>query len=150
MARRSSSLKELDAAKKLIGLMQFLNLAEAIFENAINAVGNVGQAFILVELQEGSLGPMAFILAGNRKQPPRSFFRSLFITVIGPEKYNAVRIIIEEMIDQLVEAWDDSSLQDDRNQVKTFLNITPEEFMTNFPSPTASMWAARARMTMGI
>lgn len=150
MARSSSQLKAQNEVRKQLGLLQFLNLAEAIFENAINAVGNVGQAFILVELQEGSLGPMAFILAGNPRQPPRSFFRNLFITVIGPEKYNGVRIIIEEMIDLLVEAWDDSTLQDSRNQIKLFLKTSPEDYMTNPPSATASMYAARARMTMGI
>jgi hypothetical protein len=150
MARRSSSLKAQNEVKKQLGLLQFLNLAEAIFENAINAVGNVGQAFILVELQEGSLEPMAFILAGNRRQPPKSFFTNLFITVIGPEKYNAVKIIIEEMIEQLVEAWDDSTLQDSRNEIKLFLKTSPEDYMTNAPSATASMYAGRARMVMGI
>ena len=150
MARRSSSAKDSDAAKKEVGLYHFLILAEAIFENAINAVGNPGQASIIVELQEESLEPMAKILAGNNRQPPRSFFRNLFVLVIGGEKYEAIKIIIEEMIDQFVEAWDDATLQDRRQSIKTFLNISPDQFMTNHPSINAGMWAARARMLRGI
>jgi hypothetical protein len=150
MARRSSSAKDSDAAKKEVGLYHFLILAEAIFENAINAVGNAGQASILVELQEGSLEPMAKILAGKSEQPPRSFFRSLFVVVIGGEKYEAIKIIIEEMIDQLVEAWDDATLQDRRQKIKMFLKTQPEDYMTNAPSLNGQMWAARARILRGI
>jgi hypothetical protein len=154
MARRGSGSNAKrqaeEAAKKLLGLQHFLYLAEAIFENAINAVGNVGQAFIITELGEKALGPMALILPGSKRQPGKGFFRSLFMTAIGPDKYNAIEKIIEEMVEQLVDAWDDSTLQDDRSNVKIFLDTNPEDYLTNTPSPNAQMWAARARMVSGL
>lgn len=154
MARRGSGSNAKrqaeEAAKKLLGLQHFLYLAEAIFQNAINAVGNPGQAFIVTELQEKTLGPMALILPGSSRQPGKGFFRSLFMTAIGPDKYDAISIIIEEMTEQLVEAWDDSTLQDDRKKVRIFLDTNPEDYMTNAPSLDGQIWAARARMVSGL
>jgi hypothetical protein len=136
--------------KKEVGVTHFIALAEAIFENAINQVGNVGQAFILTELQEKSLDVLVQIIPGSRQKPTKSTFRSLFVYCIGPEKYNAVSIIIDEMIVNLVEAWDDSTLQDSRDKVKTFLKYGPEQFLTASPSILAKSWAQRARLTRGL
>jgi hypothetical protein len=139
-----------ERAKKELGMAHFLILVDAIFENAINAVGNVGQAFIITELKEKSVEPMARIIVGSNRQPGKGFFRSLFMVAIGPEKYNAISIIIEEMIEQLVEAWDDSTLEDSRQKIKIFLDTNPESYMTNAPSLNGQMWAARARMVRGL
>ena len=147
---KSIAAQARDRAKKELGLGHFLYLADAIFENAINAVGNVGQAFIITELKEKSLEPMAKAIPGARSNPGKGFFRSLFFVCIGQEKYNAINIIIEEMIDQFIEAWDDSTLEDSRNKVKIFLDTSPESYMTNSPSPQGQMWAARARMVRGL
>lgn len=139
-----------ERAKHELGVGHFIYLADAIFENAINAVGNPGQAFIVIELKEKSLEPMTKAIAGTWKKPSKGFFRSLFIVCIGQEKYNAISIIVEEMIDQLVEAWDDSTLGDQRTTHRMFLSTNPEDYMTNSPSPQGQMWAARARMVRGL
>lgn len=147
---KSIAAQAQERAKKELGLQHFLYLADAIFENAINAVGNPGQAFIVTELKEKSLEPMALSIAGSVRQPGKGYFRSLFTVAIGPEKYDAIEIIIEEMIEQLVEAWDDSTLQDSRQIIKIFLDTSPDMYMTNAPSLNGQMWAARARMVRGL
>jgi hypothetical protein len=85
-----------ERAKKEVGVFHFLYLADAIFQNAINAVGNPGQAFIIIELKEKSLDPMISVIVGSSRQPGKGFFTSLFLVCIGPEKYNAVSKIIDE------------------------------------------------------
>jgi hypothetical protein len=150
MAKTSAQKAQENAVKNLLGIAHFQYLVEAIFENAINAVGNTGQAFILVELKQKCIDPMIKIIAGSKRQPGKGFFRSLFFVTIGDEKYNAVSKIIEEMIEQLIEAWDDSTLQDDRTQIRMFLKTSPEDYLTNTPSPEGQMWAARARMVRGL
>jgi hypothetical protein len=136
--------------KDYLGIQHFLYLAESIFENAINQVGNVGQAFILVELKDKTLELMAKLIPGNRQQPSAGLFRSMFVYAIGPEKYNAISIICEEMIDNLVEAWDDSTVEDSRQSVKTFLKLDSADFMTAPENSMAQMWAKRAKLTSGL
>ena len=138
-----------EQAKKDAGIFHFLYLADAIFQNAINAIGNPGQAFIITELQEKSLDPMVKLIVGSKNQPSKGFFRSLFLVCIGQEKYNAISKIIDEMILQLVEAWDDSTLKDKRIQ-KMFLSTFAEDYATNVPNPQAQMWAMRAKIVSGL
>lgn len=149
MAKSLAQKAQENAAKVALGIVHFQYLAEAIFENAIGKIGNVGQAFIVTELAEKSIGPMMSIIAGSKRQPTKLFFRSLFKTVLGPEKYNAISIIIEEMIEQLIEAWDDSTLQDDRQRVKIFLDTQPEDYIDTPPSAEQMMWASRAKLISG-
>jgi hypothetical protein len=149
MAKTIAAIAQ-ERAKKELGIFHFLYLADAIFENAINAVGNPGQAFIITELKEKSLDPMIKLIVGSSKQPGKGFFRSLFLVCIGSEKYDAITKIIDEMIILLIEAWDDSTLNDDRQKVKLFLKTRKEDYATNVPNPQAQMWAMRAKMVRGL
>ena len=150
MAKQKSIAKIADErAKKEVGVHHFLYLYDAIFENAINAVGNPGQAAILAEIEVDSRDPMVKLIVGTSRQPGKGFFRALFVTVAGSEKYNAVSQILEEVIYQLVEAWDDSNLYDERDKIKMFLSTNPEDYMTNAPNPQAQMWKARANYISG-
>ena len=149
MARSVARQAELQA-KKDVGIFHFLYLADAIFENAINAIGNPGQAFIITELQEKSLDPMVKLIVGSNKQPSKGFFKSLFLVSIGQEKYDAISKIIDEMILQLVEAWDDSTLNDSRQNVRLFLKTRFTDYVTNVPNPQAQMWAMRAKIVSGL
>lgn len=103
-------------------------LVEAIIQNAINSVGNLGQAAILQILYDG-IAPYLEQPAGFQA----SSFDALCYSILGDEKYNAVSEIIEIMKEQLVDAWDDSTLQDSRQLVKLFLKLDPSYFMTAKP-----------------
>lgn len=151
MAKQKSISKiAQERAKKEIGVFHFLYLYDAIFENAINAVGNPGQAAILVEIEEDCREPMVKIIVGSSRKPGKGFFRSLFVTVAGTEKYNAVSQILEVVIYQLVEAWDDSTLYDARTTSKMFLDTNASNYITNAPNPQAQMWKARAKVISGL
>ena len=139
-----------DRQKAIVGIFHFKYLFDAIFENAINAVGNPGQAFIITELRQKSEEPMMKSIPGLKSQPSKGFFRSLFLVCIGEEKYNGISQIIDEMIEQLVEAWDDSTLQDSRTGVRIFLDTDASNYMTNGINLQGQMWAMRAKIVSGL
>jgi hypothetical protein len=136
--------------EKEIGVAHFFWLANGVFENAIAGIGNPGQAAILVDLRQISLGVMAKLFGGkDLKRPHKGIFRTIFLLSIGPEKYKAISIVAEEMAEQLVEVWDDSTLHDSRTLVRKFLSTTPEDYMTRSPKTENTLWAYRRKMTLG-
>ena len=121
----------------------------AIFQNAQNKVGNIGQAAILEELYKyaapilDGLVPSIYAQTRPKKRGGRTkakplnpqLLRGIALSYLGVEKYSAISEIIEEMIPQLIEAWDDSTLQDSRQSVKLFLDLNPADFITTPSNP---------------
>jgi hypothetical protein len=149
MAKSITKISQ-ERVKRELGVFHFKYLSDAIFENAINAVGNPGQAFIIIELKQKSYEPMLRLILSTTREPSKGFFRSLFFVSIGEEKYNAISKIIEEMILQLIEAWDDSTLRDSRTGVRIFLNTDASQYMTNGINLKGQMWAMRAKIVSGL
>ena len=117
----------------------FLQLYEAIFIDAINATGNAGQSAILNEIYETS----AVIAAGFRTRPGPNTCRALFLVCSNPDKYVAVKYILEEIAGKVPEAWDDSQAGDNKGQ-KMYLSIAPEDFIDTPPSSNAMMNGLRS------
>lgn len=137
-------------AKKKEGFFHeghYASLIQGIFQNAINKVGNAGQIAILEELFENSFG--ALVKAGQlKRRPGRGTNKSIMAISISSEKYDAVDIIVEEMADQISQAWDDSYAGDGISE-KLFLKLSPDNFITTVPSSAASMYGFRATLING-
>lgn len=137
-------------AKKKEGFFHeahYAALIQGIFQDAVNKVGNAGQVAILEELFQNSFS--ALVKAGElQRRPGKGTNRSIMAISISAEKFNAVDEIVEEMADQITQAWDDSYAGDGISE-KLFLALTPENFITTIPSNAASMYGFRAAMING-
>lgn len=124
------------------------SLIQSAFQNAINKTGNAGQIAILEELYEIS-GP-ALLKAGQlKRRPGRSVNRNIMAISISPEKYDAVDLIVEEIADQISQAWDDSYAGDNLGD-KLYLQLGPDDFITTVPSSAASLFGFRAKLINGL
>ena len=125
----------------------FRSLAQAIFQNAINATGNAGQIAILEQMYENCIDTFVKISSIGRK-PSRSVWQSAMVLGSSPEKYSAVSEIALEISEGLGFAWDDANGGDAKN-IKLYLDLGPDYFQTNVPTTNALTYGMRARMIRG-
>lgn len=134
---------------KDIGEDHFRYLLQAIFENAVNQTGNPGQIAILDQLFERTEEVfMQLVSYGQRLTS--SVVKSVIVVAIGSEKANAISIIIDEMADQIVQAWDDSVLQDQNVGTKLFLKTSADSYLTAATSANALKYRSRLKFISGL
>lgn len=126
----------------------FTTLVEAIFQDAINAVGNVGQKAIMIELFQNSV-PGIVEISSRKMKPSKSIYKSVMALSIRQDKYEAVDLIIDEIAEKLPTAWDDSYAGDGEDQ-KLFNRLGPDDFIDTPPSPASGMTTLRIKMLSGL
>lgn len=112
----------------------FHYLLEAIFSDVITKVGNAGQATIVRDLYFGTKD----ILVEQALSPMfrKNFVDTLFVQFLGVDKYLAIEILIEdELLPNIMLAWDDSVLYDSQKGVKTFLKLRSTLFNNPYQGP---------------
>ena len=120
----------------------FVELADGIFTDAINATGNAGQVAILDEIYQNSI-PILVEFAEAGRKPSKTIYKSLFVLSSSPEKYNAVSQILLEVAEKLSKAWDDAYAGDNAGEA-LYLEYNAGEFINTPPSANALMYGFRA------
>ena len=122
---------------------------DAILQNAVNQVGNVGQGVIVLQAADKVKGILINLgLRGGRKKVNRRVISAAFQTVMGPEKYRAVSLIVETAATELELAMDDATGGDNK-AAKLFHKIDPESYVNTPPSPAALTAASRLGFISG-
>lgn len=134
---------------KDLGEQHFAYLLEAIFQNAINQTGNPGQLAILDQLYERTQEVFQQLLAYGQRLTA-SVVKSVIVLAIGTEKSNAISIIIDEMADLIVQAWDDSVLSDQNQSTKLFLKTTADDYLKASASVNALNYRSRLKFISGL
>jgi hypothetical protein len=127
----------------------FKYLLQAIFQNAVNQTGNPGQIAILDQLYERTEEVFESLLSYGQ-QLTASIVKSVIVLAIGTEKANAISIIIDEMSDLIVQAWDDSVLYDKNVSSKLFLKTRADDYLTASLSSNALNYGYRAKFISGL
>ena len=129
---------------------EWFNLSfDAILQDAVNQVGNVGQGVIILQASN----PVKQILMnlgnlGGRRKVNKSTVIAAFRVVMGEEKYKAVSIIVETAAENLIIAMDDSTGGDGKNQ-KLFHSMEPFSYIQNLPSPASLIAYAKLGFISG-
>jgi hypothetical protein len=107
-------------------------LLEAIFTEALDQVGNQGQATIVRDLYFGTRD----ILIGQALNPifNKTFVQTVFIQFLGVDKYLAIEEIIKTtLIPNVILAWDDTILNEGSGP-RLFLKLNASFFKNPFIS----------------
>jgi hypothetical protein len=120
----------------------YVELLNGIFDNAISQVSNAGQVAILNELYNHIQPPMVKIASIGRK-PNKTTHKAVFVLIIGGDKYNAVKNILEEIATDMVTAWDDA-MGGDGAGMKMYLSLGANTFKTAIPSLASMRYGQRA------
>lgn len=136
-------------SKQVISPNHFQNLLQAIFLNGINLTSNAGQVAILEENYEKTSEVFQNLMQYG-KQITVSIVKAVAVVSIGSEKFNAIENIYEVMAEQIVQAWDDSIVSDQRTTVRLFNKTDAGDYLVNSASENALRYGYRAKLISGL